>query len=326
MPKDTTTHPVWLPGAGHHAHFTPRHVLRKMAPYKMQSGQWPAFNLPIGYTNVDNSIIPIDGNDRLGDCGPCMAAHIDNVLTFRAGGAASVMSDLNAFERQYEQVSGGDRGTNEDEMVGPIWGPPNGIAGITPTGAVLQDHLDISLDAASVQGAIAHMGFACLAFSVPDRWINNFEPSGNTIWDAPAVPNPMHGHYVALVGVDEQGRYVLLTWGGSVRLTQAGMQCVQPELFTGWTNRMFNPQTGLSFDGMTAAQKAQVYMLAGGTPPVKPDPTPGPSPGPAPTPVPTPPPPTPVTTGWSGSFLTGAGMGMGHHTVVVKNGLISGVQ
>lgn len=328
MPKTTTSHPVWIPGAGHHAYFTPRHTLRRAGPYRMMSGEWPTPTLPVGYTNVDNSIIPIDGNDRLGDCGPCMGAHIDNVLTFRAGGVASVMSDLNAFEWQYETISGGDNGTNEDQMVGPIWGAPNGIAGITPSGAVLEDHLNITTDPTTVQGAIAAMGFVCLAFSVPDRWINTFNSAGGSVWDAPAIPDPMHGHYVALVGVDANGNYILLTWGSYALLTPAGMQVCQPELFTGWTNRMFNPQTGLAFDGQTFDQKAAVYKAAGGSPPANPfpQPAPGPSPGPVPTPAPVPQPaPTPGA-GWSGSFLSGSGAGMRHHTVVVKNGVITGVQ
>lgn len=301
----------------------------------MMFGAWPAAPLPIGYTTVDNSLVPIDGNDRLGICGPCMGAHVDNVLTFRATGTGSRMADLAAFEAQYLAVSHGDNGTNEDMMTGPVWGAPKGIAGISPPGAVLLDHLDIPLDPQYVQGAIAAMGFVCLAMSVPSIWINRFNPNGGSIWDGPAVPNPMNGHYVALVGVDAQGRYILLTWGSYALLTQAGLQCCQPELFTGWTNRMFNGATGLAFDGQTWDQKATVYMSAGGTPPPNPfpAPTPGPAPTPAPTPTPTPPAPvptppvptptpTPAPAGWTGQFLTG---GVPHRTVTVTNGIITSV-
>lgn len=297
MIPTATTHRVWVPGLRQFRHFTPRHQMRRRALKPHIRGAWPTPTLPVGYVQPDDAIIPIDGNDRLGICGPCMGAHVDNVLTFRATGTASKVSDLNAFEAQYEAVSGGDNGTDEQMMTGQVWGPPAGIAGITPAGAVLQDHLDISLDAPTVQGAIAAQGFVCMAFSVPDAWISNFDQNGGAVWDAPATPNPANGHFVALVGVDGQGRYILLTWGSYVYLTQAGLESCDAELFTGWTNRAFDPATGLAFDGQPFAAKAAAYRAAGGNPPPNPFPTPGPNPQPTPGPTPTPQPPAPPALG-----------------------------
>ena len=291
---------VTLPKTGRVVRFRHRDDLRSKHPRRKASTTgWPAATLPVGWTTPGDGIIPIDGNDSLGDCGPCMAAHGDNVMTWRATGTASVMADLNAFENQYESVSGGDNGTDEDEMTGQIWAPPTGIAGITPTTPVppvIYDHLDIPNDPAIIQSAIDNFGVVCMAFSVPDKWINEFDDNDSTIWDAPATPNPMNGHFVPLLGTLANLSDLLATWGSTVEITEAGMQVCEASLFTVFSPRLFNPATGLAPNGMTYDQLAALWQsLGGATLPPSPfavNPTPGPTPTP-PTPTPAPPAPTP---------------------------------
>ncbi len=299
MRYTATTRRVWLPQARHFAHFVHRDKLRRKN-LRAAAGAWPVPTLPCGYTTVNNAIVPIDGNDKLGDCGEAMACHVDNVLTLRATGSASTFSQ-SAIEAQYMKVSGGDNGLDEQQVTEQIWAPPSGIAGASPPGAVLYDHLDlVTLDAPTVQGAIGSQGFVCMAFSVPDAWINSFDPDGGAIWDAPAVPDPNNGHFVALVGVLANGNYILLTWGSWVELTPAGLQVCDAELFTGFSPRAFNPSTGIDFNGDTYASKAALWVSMGGnTLPPSPFPTPTPTPTPTPSPTPTPPPtpaPTPTPT------------------------------
>lgn len=293
-PTATTTR-VWIPGIRKFGHFMPRHRMRGAlrAHKPLRAGTiWPQpASLPNGYTAVVNSQVPIDGNDTLGDCGEAMVCHFDTVLQVQATGIPSTF-DVAALETQYEQVSGGDNGLDEDEVTSQIWAAPTGIAGATPSGAVIYDHLDITTDPATVTGAIASQGGVCMAFSVPDKWINSFDPSNpNVVWDAPAIPNPMNGHFVPLVGTLANGNYVLLTWGGSVQITPAALQICQADLFTVFSPRAYNPRTGLDFAGRTYEANAIFWASMGGSASLPPSPF-GPTP-PAP-PVPPVPPPSPT--------------------------------
>lgn len=295
MSYTATTNRVWLPKANRFAHFTPRHHMRRRAMKSAKpEATWPTTTLPVGYTSFDNSLVPIDDNDIYGICGPDMGVHADSILMLRARGAASTCN-VSALLAQYLKVSGGDNGTDEQDMVGSIWGPPNGIAGVSPPGAVLLDHLDIPLDARTVQGAIANLGFVCMAFSCPDDWYQDFDPTKVVVWDK-STPDPNQGHFVPLLGVLANGNYALSTWGGWVELTQAGLESCDAELFTGFTQRAFNPATWLDFAGRTYANRSAFWISMGGaTPPPMPVPSPGPTPTPpAPTPTPPAPVPTPV--------------------------------
>jgi hypothetical protein len=275
-----TTNRVWLPKAGHFAHLIPRNQMKRCAaPHLVRQGAaWPQPVLPVGYTTVNDAIIPIDDNSSYGDCGWAMIAHADNVLTFRATGTASSITNMSAFINQYLTASGGDNGSDEP-MVLSAWAPPNGIAGIpgwqppagsniAPVNATAFDHLDIGNTVAELQGAIAAQGVVLMAFNVPNAWINSFDQNGGAVWDGGVVGNPANGHFVPLVGVDAQGRYILLTWGSYVYVTQAGLEAngVDPECFTVATARAYNPATGLDFAGRTWAANSTFWTGMGGQP------------------------------------------------------------
>jgi len=295
----SSVHKKYLPKAGHWVHLVPRHKMRRRSikPH-LGAMAWPGVLLPVGIMDTSwiNSTLLIDGNDTLGICGDCMAAHTDQTLTRRATGKASIVSSLSLFEAQYEKVSGGDNGTDEDMMTGPIWGPQSGgIAGITPSGAILYDHLDLDLTPAVLHSAVSYMGFVCVGMSLCDAWINDFDPKGGTVWDM-GTPNPNDGHFVPILGFMANGNAIAATWGSWVQITPAGLACSDPEFFTGFTLRGFNPVTGLYFDGLTYQQKTEFWGAVGGNVsalPVTPFPTPSPNPTPPP---PSPPVPSPLPT------------------------------
>jgi len=215
-------------------------------------------------------------------------------------------------------VSGGDNGLDEGTLV-PAWEAP-GIQGVTTGGvASILDALDIDpTNAALVQSAMFLFGPTFFMLDVPLRWINNFDPAGGAVWDAPANPDPMNGHGVCWTGTDLQGRYRLQTWGSYVWITPAGVARCDPSGFTVFSLRWFNA-AGYAPNGYHYTQLAAFWVAAGGKAlppspfpqPAPPTPTPTPTPTPIPVPVPpgpvpTPPlPPVPAPPSPTGSTVTG---------------------
>ena len=125
--KTATTHKKWLEKHGHWVHFTHRSAMARKRPMAKASlpKTVPATSLPVDCTGKQTVSCPMDGNDTLGICGPAMCDHVDGIRTFGQGkpGFAEVHANLSALESQYEQVSGGDNGTDEDMLVGAsgIW-------------------------------------------------------------------------------------------------------------------------------------------------------------------------------------------------------------
>ena len=290
---------VLVPNRGHYAHFADRQCMKRGHPlrrFRLPSG-WSAPALPVDWSKGNTLSFPIDGNDTLGDCGEAMAAHADNTFTGNTG--TESVFDVTALEAQYEQVSGGDNGLSEDDVVNAIW--KKGIAGNTQ--AIIYDALDVDpTDTQLVQAAIHLFGGLCFAFDVPDAWINSFKTG--VVWDVPATADQNNGHFVWWNGVDARGYYKVQTWGTWCWLTPAGVGVCDPSAFVVFSPRWFNAQ-GIAPNGMSYDQLANLWVSGGGKalPPSpfgpSPAPTPTPSPAPTPQPAPTPPPapspnPTPV--------------------------------
>jgi len=326
---------VWLPGVGHYAHFIHRDLMRNWHPLKrfaapQKSFTIPPTSLPVDSTGNATVSCPMDGNDTLGDCGEAMVCHADNILTFGQGKAGWTQSvfDEGALEAQYEQVSGGDNGLDEDEVVNQIW--KVGIAG-NPA-AVITDALDIDVtNVPLAQFAIDQFYTIELAWSVPDKFLNEF--AGGTVWPDAGIPDPANGHYVPLAdvggsstppvsGQNLSGFYRLWTWGTWCWVSPAFVASVQPQAFIAFSPRQFGAKTGLDSKGRHITTQAGLWAACGGNPvptsiinsfPPLPAPVPVPTPAPrptppAPTPIPTPPGPTPVQSGTiSGSFTGTSG-------------------
>jgi hypothetical protein len=293
----------WLPKRGHYAHFSHRDLMRRKAPIKRfrKPAAVPATTLPVDSLGATPPAFDMDGNDALGDCGPAMCQHVDVIYAWRRGTGALPTNDVPKLEAQYRRVSGGDNGTDEDMLVGAggIWTAAGGGLEGDPH-QVVDDHLDLDFaDAAALQYAIDQFFAVCMAWSVPDAFVNGFEP-GST-WPSPATPDPENGHYTPLANVDAQGNYTLITWGATCTVSQAFVSSVEPEGFVAFSRQQFDAK-GYDAKGRHVADQAAKWVSAGGsetavapvvalfppaspTPPVVPPVVPPVSPPPVPTPV-----------------------------------------
>lgn len=292
---------VWIPGVRHYGHFFDRSKMRSGREKRFAStnGAWPSPKLPV--TWYDNLKFPLHANDVYGICGLAMAAHADETFT-GANGSESSFDDRNLIQ-QYFAVAGGDNGMTESQVTEQVWKP--GLGG--NASAVIYDHLDIEpSEVHVVQSAIFQFGGICLALSLSDEWIYGFSANGDSVWDAPTSPNPAHGHFVWINGIDVYGRYRVQTWGSWCWLTQAGMQACQPDMFAVFSPRWFGPK-GYDPTGATYQEKVDLWRSVGGNviqqpgpvpvtpvlPPLPPQPQPQPPAPPVVPPLP-PAPPVPV--------------------------------
>jgi hypothetical protein len=252
---------VWIPKANHFAHFIHRKEMRHGHPIRRMCSaavlQWPLTKLPVN--NYRDFQFPMDDNDQLGICGSAAVAHADNSFT-GMNGTESVFQ-LAALKKQYLEVSGGDNGLDDDMLINKIW--KKGIAG-NPL-AIIDEPLDVDpLDARMMQAAIDQFGAVIFSLSVPDAWINEFDPAGGSVWHAPAQANPENGHYVVIVGVDPGGRYRVETWGSWCWLTPYGVAACDPAAFTVFSPRRFNSR-GIDPTGANYTQKAAMWTHVGGS-------------------------------------------------------------
>jgi len=215
------------------------------------------------------------GNNQYGDCGPVMCAHIDEIRTYGQGqpGFAEISVNQAALISQYESVSGGDNGTDEDMLVGPsgIWTPAGGgIAGDST--AVIADHLDVDVTNVPLAQYCQDQFYGiCLAWSVPDDFLAGF--AQGTVWPNADTPNPNNGHYSALAdiagpndssnGTSLNGFYRVWTWGSWAWVSSAFVASVDPECFVTFSALQFN-KTGFDSHGRHVADQADKWVALGG--------------------------------------------------------------
>ncbi len=223
----------------------------------------PTTTLPVDCTGNATVSCPMDGNDKLGDCGPVMCQHTDDIRTFGQGkpGFVQCATNLPALEDQYEQVSGGDNGTTEDMLVGSggIW--TTGIAG-DPT-AVIVDHLDFDVtNAALAQYLIDQFYAVCMAWSVPDALLQEFQLGASFL--SPMTPDPENGHFAPLSDVDANGNYRVFTWGAWCWVSPSFVASVDPECFATFSALQFSKATGLDSHGRHVSDQAAAWVAIGG--------------------------------------------------------------
>jgi hypothetical protein len=262
---------VYLHTLGHFAHFHDRHAMRRGHPtrrFKAPAG-WPTPALPIDYAK--GLVFRMYGNDRLGDCMYAAAAHGDNTFTGNVGAESTF--DEATLERDYERLSGGDNGLDEGTLID---GWKAGIAGVRE--ACILDALDIdTTDPATMRAVIYLFGGVLFMLDVPDRWL---QAGNGDFWDAPARADRNNGHGTWINGVDVDGNYHLLTWGGYRKLTPTGLRVCDPSGFVVFSLRWFNGQ-GYAPNGLHYSQLATMWTAAGGRSlPTSPLPTPAPAPTP----------------------------------------------
>ncbi len=277
---------VPVPKLGITAHFKPRsemlargQFLRFHLPGGTSLGLVPATTLPVDSTGNGSVSCPMDHNDAEGICGPAMCLHGYNIFTYRQGKATELglsPATLAALLAQYHRVSGGDNGTDEQMLVGSqgIWTPncpEGGLAG-DPLNVVV-DSLDIDVTNIQLcQYAIDNFYIICMAWSVPDAFLNSF--TNGAIFPNAMTPNPMNGHYTPLADVLSSGMvpnvgtgfYRLYTWGGFAYVSPAMVASVQPQCFIVFHTAQFDKLTGLDSKGRHIVTQAGIWLACGGNP------------------------------------------------------------
>lgn len=293
--KTATARKVWLPKHGRWVHLVRRDSMKRLARNRaVLPSNVPATVLPVDCTGNATVSCPMLGNDQYGDCGPVMCAHVDGIRTYGQGkpGFKEVIPPQAALVAQYEKVSGGDNGTDEDMLVGPqgIW--MTGIAGNMVE--TVADHLDMDItNTALRQFCIDWFYSICMSWSVPDDVLQNFV-SGAQFLSAD-TPDSDNGHYSPLADIDVSGNLRLWTWGGWMLVSPMFVASVQPECFVTFSANQFNAQ-GYDSHGRHVSDVGAMWLLIGGDAakthtvvskfPPKVAPTPAPTPIPTPTPTP----------------------------------------
>jgi len=263
--KTATTHKKWLPKHEKWVHFVHRDTMRRKValPKARLPEAVPATPLPVDCTGNAAVVCPMDGNDTLGDCGPVMCNHVNQIRSFGQGraGFTVIAENVPALEAQYEQVSGGDNGTDEQMLVGPggIW--TTGIAG-NPV-AVVADHLDVDVtNIPLTQYCIDQFYAVCMAWSVPDDFLQNFTTGVSYL--TADTPDPNNGHYTPLTDVSAAGVYRLYTWGSWCWTGPKFIASVDPESFVTFSALQFEKSTGYDSHGRHVSTQAQKWVALGG--------------------------------------------------------------
>lgn len=268
--KTSSAKRVWLEAHGHWAHLHHRSQMSKRAGLKKAALPHAAITIPTVTLPVDCSgnrsvSCPMLGNNQYGDCGPVMCAHLNEMRTFGQGkqGWQECSVNQDALVAQYEKVSGGDNGTDEDMLVGAqgIWtAAGGGIAG-DPTQIVV-DSLDIDVTNVPLANyCIDQFDGICMAWSVPDAFLSGF--STGTVWTGPGIPDENNGHYSLLADIDASGKKAVWTWGSFAWMDDAYIASVQPQCFVTMSPLQFNAQ-GYDSKGRHVSDVAAAWIAIGG--------------------------------------------------------------
>ena len=284
MKKTASTHKKWAEKHGQWVVFTHRDTMRRKKALLGEAprpkavappGGLPATTLPVDCTGNATVSCPMDGNDRLGICGLAMCDHVDNIRSFGQGkaGFTQIVANLAALESQYEAVSGGDNGTDEDMLVGAsgVWTAASGGLAGNPL-AVVVDHLDLDItDVPLTQYCIDQFYAVEMAWSVPDDFLQNF--AQGAVFPNADTPDPNNGHFTtqadvagstdAVGGVNIDGFYRLWTWGSWCWVSPTFIASVDPESFVTFSALQFN---ALGFDshGRHVSDQAAKWVAIGG--------------------------------------------------------------
>jgi len=201
---------------------------------------------------------PILGNNQYGDCFYAAAAHQSQTYTGNVGTAAQF--DVNALVHRYEQLSGGDNGLSDGDIMPEF---KTGIVGPNGPHKIIDWMTIKPSDAASV--ALGMWAFCGLMWTcaLPSGWANNAKPGAT--WGTGAG-HPVGGHAMHLTGVNAKGGYDVRTWGISppINVTKAGLLSADPELIVCFSLEMFGPDGVAPHCGANYDQLAALWRQLGG--------------------------------------------------------------
>jgi len=283
--RTASTKKKWAAAHGVWVHFIPRAQMRRKKAILGETprpkavapaGGLPVTTLPVDCTGNATVSCPMLGNDTEGDCGPAMMAHTSQIRTFGQGtpGFTEIIVDQTALVAQYQQVSGGDNGTDEDMLVGATGiatAAGGGLAG-DPVDIIV-DHLDLDItDAPLTQYCIDQFYAVEMAWSVPDDFLKNF--AQGIVFANADTPDPDNGHFtsqadvggpssIAADGTNVNGFYRLWTWGSWCWVSPKFVASVDPECFVTFSALQFNAQ-GYDSHGRHVCDQAAAWVAIGG--------------------------------------------------------------
>lgn len=195
--------------------------------------------------------------------------HAFNIWTYGQGHPdfKEVVFDEKALVAQYKKVSGGDNGLDEDEVVNQI--EKVGVAGNKEM--IITSALDIDVtNIPLAQWVIDNFYSIQMAWSVPDKFINNFAHA--TVWPDKMIPNDENGHFSLLSDVGGNGPNKiegfnrLWTWGSWCWVSPKFIASVEPQCFITFSPRQFNLATGFDSKGRHITTQAKLWAECGGNP------------------------------------------------------------
>jgi len=235
--------------------------------------------------------LPMDSNDKLGDCTAAAAAHIEAAFSRFGQGAPVVVANADVV-KFYSGSTGYIPGRPSTDQGGDMatvlkYWSNTGIAGHRLAGYFAVDPTDLN----EMRAALWLFGNLYIGFNCPQSAEDAFNAGG--IWDYTRQgSNIIGGHCVAVHKMVKGGNLTVSTWGGKIDMTPAFWAAYVDEPYSTvsqeWVKNNATPE-GLNVDAANAAF-LQVTGKPGpfvGTVPV--------TPPPVPTPVPVPVPPAPVT-------------------------------
>lgn len=284
---------VHNPYTGTNVVFVPRDQLRITAPHarftRPAIGTLKGLRAPlpkvIDWSDGRRIKFPTLGNDRYGDCFYAECLHA--VQCWLGLNGPGVVFDPEAVIRRYLQLSGGDNGLSDSQMM------PEFMAGVIgPNGPhKLLGYMTVDpSDEEAVREALyvgCGVGYTCAMLT---SWLANMRPGA--VWDAKGRQDQNSGHAMLFSGIGEDGRYRSETWGFDppVSITRQGMLAADPEVILHASHEQFNAK-GYNPAGMHYTAFREWWQARGGKPlpPSSfPDPQPEPGPGPEPGPIPVP--------------------------------------
>lgn len=240
--------------------------------------------------------LPMLGNDRYGDCYYVTLCKMFILYQFNVQ-ATQLTFDTAAVVKRYQQLSGGDRGLNDNQVFPEI---KSGVVG--PNGP--HKALDVLIVPATDEAALDLTGWAfgphMFTFTVYSNFSQGAKPGAVFTGSSGRVQG---GHAVPISGKKPNGNRQVETWQiqPSIEVSKSWIRSVDPEFISVFSMEWFDAK-GYAPNGLHYTVLAPLWNSLGGHVPV-PGPFPAPVDPPAP-PVPVPPtPPVPVPgSGFTGSL------------------------
>lgn len=178
---------------------------------------------------------PILGNNRYGDCYYAAACHGSQCFNGMAG--RMIEFDVNAVTKRYLQLSRGDNGLSDSDVM-PEW--KGGIVGPGGPHKIIDDIQVAVDDDQAISLAMWAFGGLIWTCSLLTRWLPGNTHAGD-LWTNNA-PKSRGGHAMWLSGKPGDSKWQVETWAFDppVTVTSAGMRAADSELLVCFSMEMFD--------------------------------------------------------------------------------------